>query len=260
MQNLSFFWDRYSRGKNNGVAKAYPGFKIVETITSEGQVMQAFVLGPHTIRTRVGGKSKAIPLSDDPKTSPKIRGDYVHEAEVVTDPEDDTLMLVQPRREGFVLRTFRTGLIPLGGGSQQDLRSLRLGGKRLGYHGSFPLDVGSALRLVEGQDTEVTQLAEKLADEQRGKIRGLRNVPALRDITYEMPFGGAVINRDLDGSLTIHEVKTDGSVKIWEVTDDPHSQQVFEKYLEAELEELGRPTLKAKDTAGTQLPEGHPDK
>jgi hypothetical protein len=256
--NLSFYWDRFSRRKH-GEPLAFDGFQVQEAITAEGEILQAVVLGPHTSRGRTARSSKAIPVAAARNERPLYRGDKIVAAQV--DESTEELRFVRLERDDLSIRTFRTGLISMGGGTQQDLADLRADGLKLRWHGSFALDVGSAKQIGEGVTVEVTAVAKMVADDQRGRVRGLVDVPEWRERGFEIPEGGAVINGDIGRQLTIHERKK-GVMYIWDATDDPGMQALFERFIEEEIETRRKEREifnAARAEKRLRLPDGHVD-
>lgn len=227
---------------------AWQGFNVVTAILSDGEIRPAVVLGPVKDDMSLERKSRAIPLSTVPGKMPKIvardEGRVLHGS--FEEEENGDLVLVGTKKEGYITRIFRTGLlVPMGAKNARQARAhrkndlLRLAseGVKIEYHGIFPLETGSAFVRAGGETVEVMEIANvfDLSDPNGRTFRNL-NVAESREMGAEIPRDGAVICGDL-GKLSIHEVTASGEQRIWDVTNDPKMWQRFRRYAAAQLEQ-----------------------
>lgn len=254
---LSVFQDRLSRKiSTTQQPHAWQGFEVESGVLPDGSVNQVFMLGPKGDDKRPDAKSRAIPLATDSR-APRI--EVLGEGKVlnghIQEQDDGSLKLVRDTLPNQLTRVFRTGLIRKRDAASAreerayralDMQELAKLGVKIGYHGVFALDLGSANIAATGETVEVMKVANvfDLTDDDAKKFKGI-DVAESREMAAEIPVGGAVICGDL-GFLTIHEVVSRHHVKIYDVTEDKAMWELFRRYA---AEQLAREQAEKKASA-----------
>ncbi|HUO56041.1 MAG TPA: hypothetical protein VMU27_01215 [Candidatus Paceibacterota bacterium] len=196
------------------------GVIMSETVDEENVAGLSLILG--TPQGIDGRRPKAIPIATD-KDRPHDKNGRIYRADVM--PDGDTFKLVRPRKSGVALRFITTGLLVAPDGTtSRDFRSLV--GKKLQYHGVFPLSADACEIVGEDIDFSVSGESKVIIDERLGSIKGLPGIPRSREIGIEGVVGGPIIVGQIDGTLKIHELTTTGW-KTHDVTDNPKWQKQF---------------------------------
>ena len=240
------------------------GFNMAETVEEDGTPGVSLILGP-TNGGMDGRAPQAIPMSLLKSERPHLADGRIYKADVVDDGEGG-FKLVRPTKEDVALRVITTGLLYSlrDGSTTKDLMEIGAAGKKLRYHGVFPLTRDAASIVGEGLAEPITAQSRIIVDERFGKIKNLPGVHKLREITIEGVIGGPVLVGQIDGTLKIHELTRDGW-KVHDVTDVERWQQKFMDlalqdvdYLAALREaEKKKARRKVKVTKGP--PVDHPD-
>lgn len=196
------------------------GFNLWEMVDDEtGIPALLYMLGQLDRRHR-GRAPWVIPVASDKATKPRIRGDRLYLADIGVGSNGD-FELVQKHKDGTALRTFHTGLVTLNGGIKEHIYDLASNKRRIGFHGPVPL---TAQGKIVGESIVMSPESTTLYDDRVGKIKGVAGVPEKRAVTIEGVIGGPVLNRQVDGMLTLHELTKNG----WKV-DDVTGDEVWEK-------------------------------
>ncbi len=241
------------------------GFNLSETVDENGVAGLSVVLGGNVEGGRDGRLPKAIPLSNDSKKMPAFKGNRLYRADV--EPDGEFFQLVRQQKGDTALRIITTGLLVASDGSTtRDFAEIAKSGRKLRYHGAFPITVDAAKVVGESICGPITAQSKVIADERFGKIKGLAGVPKSREVTLEVVLGGPVLVGQIDGFLRIHELTKNGW-KVYDVTNSEYWQKEFMdyamqdiEYLQAlEADEKRRARRKKKITVTKGPPSDHPD-
>jgi hypothetical protein len=250
--NTSFFWDRFSRRKNNGSAMPFNGLVIASAITPTGEAYQAITFGPHDQEARKEKRAQAIEIAPARGERPVMeKGKLISAA--VEDSDEHGTRFVRPKDDTYMIRVFRTGFI---GKTDDDIADLRVDNKKPRFHGAFALDMGSARAFAEGEDVGVVSgQVREINNDFGAVVRGMKGIVRWRERGFEIPEGGAVICGDLGQELTIHERKGT-KIHIYDVSTDTKMQKLFESMLAAEKEQRrkDREAIAAAATAPVDSP------
>jgi hypothetical protein len=248
-------------GKTPEEMPSLTGFGLSETI-SEGIPGLSYVLDIPDRRRR-GRAPEAIPVALAKEKMPQIKGDYLFLADVGVDAEGN-YELQAKHKQGVALRTFRTGLVTLNGGTKQHLLEIGSNGRRLSYHGAIPLTFDAAKVVGEA----VNMMAESVVvhDDRLGRLKGALGVPEKRMVTVEAVVGGPILVGQVDGRLSLQELGPDGLWKKYDVTTDEGWVKAFldlaqhdAEYLKAIAEDEAKTHKRQRNFRVIRPPVDHPD-
>lgn len=200
------------------------GFNLFQTIDEKGIPGQSVVLGPLKGGRR-GRKPLAIPVTTNSDKLPSFKGDRLSHADV--EEVDDHYELVRHGSKNTALRIFRTGLLMNQGGTAEDMARIAASGRKLRYHGAFPITADAGFVVGEGIDLEVTAESRIVTDDRFGRINGLVGVPKMRETMIEGVIGGPVLLGQVDGTLCIRELTKSGAWRTYDVTGIASWQKKF---------------------------------
>ena len=226
-------------GKVPSNIESLSGFSLYQTADPEtGDQDIAALFGPPN-GDRKGRAPAAIPLSKDQKEAPRIGSDdRLHFADVKVNEEEGSAKFVRQQKSGVTIRRIVTGLLesrPGSGNVMQDMQSVINEGKRLRYHGVFPLTADAAIVVGEGIDLNITAESKVLVDERFGRIKGIAGVARSRDTLVEALVDGPLLVGQANGDLRICVLQPDGKWKTYDVTDIAEYQKKFMDLAEKDI-------------------------
>lgn len=216
-------------------------FEVRLPEAGEDDIDLATIFGPLN-GSRGGRATPFIALAREADLSPVIGSDdRLHFADIGTHPDRKTPMYVKPPKEKTAaLRLVTTGLLLTrkGGGILNERAAIRASGKKLRYHGVFPLTADAASVVGEGIDLNITDESKVVFDERFGSLKGVAGVPTLREALVRAVVGGPLLVGQVDGDLKILELLPNGMWKKYDVTDDAGWQQRFMDLAEKDMKYL----------------------
>jgi len=239
------------------------GFNLWETTDEEtGIPALLYMLGEVEARHR-GRQPWVIPVASEKGKAPQVKGDRLYLADIDVNPETQEYELVQKHKDGKGLITFHTGFVTLNRGVKEHIQDIAGNKRRIGFHGPVPLTFDAAK--VVGESIVMTDESKKYYDERIGRIKGVAGVPEKRIVTIEGALGGPILNRQVDGILTLHQLTRDGWAKPVDVTGVQDWEQAYydemmkDKAFLAALAEDEKVVKRQRKFRIIKAPSDHPD-